>query len=339
MTDDINNYTFDFETEVTNLRQSIGPKVNDILFIEAVGKSSDIKLRTIIGEQDFIAANAALAHKWATSSFKKESRSSSIATKLTSNTGDHAGYFICLREKQPFSRKFGAKNTDLMNLFTLYHETAHGLIYNGPRNDGNHPFLECAADAYTALLLLQRFGPEAKYFLSKISWSRSFDAVNGDTSHLSTFVLDKIIADSAHQDFSKLSSDETIKLAETYAKKWTPKIKTLSAMRGFFKQRKSLRYSELLEESLASPSAAIAYTGANFFQPFLQPQGAVFNGQKRQLDDTARQAFAAAIDERAKETTLHDIFRKAKGRDAETPIADLLKVIQPGNQHAFVANF
>jgi hypothetical protein len=339
MPDNINNYTFDFETEAEALRLLVGPDADNIIFVETTvfppeSKGGSPRIRTLpVGDTQFMRAH------WEETFYlvlKNYNGKSETATLSRGNID--IGHRVSIVENEAAIESLGKKNKDLMRLWILYHETGHALI-PGHDVDNNHPFRESAADAFAALLFLQRFGPEAKDFLSKMSWNRAFEAVRGDTSHLTTFVLDKIIADSAHEDFYNLSLAETIKLAETYAKKWTPKIKTLSAIRGFFRRSKSQRYSETLQECLASPSAPIAYIGARFFQPFLKPNGAVLNGVKLQLDRTARREFAAAIKEHTTKTTLHDMFRKAKGTEAQTSLANLLKSGHSRSRSRFTANF
>lgn len=341
MTDDINNYTFDFETEAEGLRLLLGPRADSIIFVETAvvppeSEGGKPRIRALpVGDTPFMDKHGEEAFNLVMKYYVGQS-----GTAALHKDNNKIGHVVSITANENDIYAFGEKNKDLMRLWILYHEAGHTLVAGADIvRDENHPFGEGAADAFAALLFLQRFGLEARDFLSMKSWSRAFEVVRGDTSHLSTMVLDKIIADSAHEDFTQLSPAETIKLAEAYAKAWTPKIKTLTATRAFFRRNKSLRYSELLRESLASPSAPIAYMGAKFFQPFLQPQGAVLNGQKRKLDRVARQEFAAAIEERAARVTLHDMFRRAKGPDAQTPLTKLLKVARPRDKSPFIVNF
>src|SRR5262249_35008223 len=122
--------------------------------------------------------------------------------------GDPLTHFICLRTDEKYIHSLGDENEPLLRLFTLLHETTHALIPTDDDLEG-----EWAADAYAAIRLMQRFGKKAVPLLSEISWHRAYTAVcseDNHTGHLTTAVLDKIIADSASRDFSRLDHDQTV---------------------------------------------------------------------------------------------------------------------------------
>ena len=328
MTEDISNYTFDFDKEVDDLRHSLGfANRSGILFADVNVSAGHVKIKSIKGGWLSKALSSSDVRHEANQQYKKKPNFSSYCS-----TDDR---YIFLRENDSFNESFGEKNKSPMLLFSLYHETGHALIPS-PSVDDDHPFGECAADAYAALRLFQRFGQEAGPLLSMISWHRTLEAVGDSTSHLSTAALDKIIADSAHRDFSKLTADETIALAITYAKEWTPEPSMLSAVRKVFRHEGQIKLEVFSETCLATSNNFAFYIGAKFFQPFLQPEGVSQNGTTIQLFDDDKREYAAALQERAATLSLSKIFKKAAAKPtAEPPLTELLKVSLPKGQKQF----
>jgi len=349
MTDDINNYAFTFKKEARYLARSLGPNGNDVYFVEtdaaqqedSNGDTPKVNPGRIIGKRRLFKSfkNISAAREAVISTYSKVSgalSSGDIPFDLKTKKAD--GHIISMLKDEYSTGIFGEEKKPLMRLFTLYHETAHALI-PGPEPDNEHPLSESAADAYAALLFFQRFGNDAGDFLSMVSWSRAFYAISGKTSHLTTTVLDKIIADSAHEDFSKLTPAETIERATAYAKEWTPEASVISAARPFFVQDKGINIALLAKTCLASPSNDFAfYIGAKLFQPFLQPEGVEFNGKAMQLTDGARQQFTDLIEKHAAHTSLSEIFNATAKPEAEPPLTTLLKVSCPKNKKPFAVN-
>jgi hypothetical protein len=223
-----------------------------------------------------------------------------------------------------------------MRLHALWHEEGHVLNPDGPDVDDDHPLQECAADAYVALRFFQRFGPDANAFLSMFSWLRAFKAsAVVDTTHLTTTVLDKIIADSAYEDFSNLTADQTIERAKKYAEEWTPSEIILSEARKSIEHEGSrVKLSLLRSTCLSSPVNDFSFYvfGMKVFQPWLA-DGVIINGEVTQISDDSRREVDATIKERASGMTLSDIFKKSGDRPAnEPPLTETVKVTLPAKQ-------
>ena len=313
MMDDINSYTFDLKKEIENVWDILPKDSGLFLFIESKvvesedEKSGKVFRQEVMGSQLAIKEFSEQACDYIKVSFKEDPALTSFHLPLSNDA--YSGHLVSLMEADDvYTKIFGKEKKSLMQLFTLYHETAHGLIEGDFKECNNHPFRESTADAFTALSFFQRFGNSAGNILSMISWQRSINAVFGETKHLTTTVLDKIIVDSATRDFSKLSPEETVELARTYAEEWTPKLSVLSEAMPFFTQECGLNFLLGRETGLASASNFAFYIGSKFIQPFLNPEGVVFNGQTIRLEEDKRQEYARVIKERVSKMTFRDIF-------------------------------
>ena len=348
MTDDISKYTFDFTKEAGDLIRDMGSKGKNILFVETDvtqpggdNAPPQVTPRRIIGDEELKRENGAGAAAYVTAYYNENpKRSSRVFTLRENGDGNIMGHIIALRKNEGSVRIFGTENESLMHLWILYHETGHALLPEGPNVDKDHPFKEYTADAYAALRFFQRFGREAADLLSMISWNRAYDAVTaGNTDNLTTPVLDKIIADSEHRDFSQMSPAETIELADRYAKEWTPEVPVLTSLRSVFAQGMKISFSPLAETCLAAPDIFSFYVGAKFFQPFLHPDGIVYDGQTIQMPDEDRQHYAAAFNARASGTGLREIFGPAALKSKmELPLVAAVKVSRPKGQKPFTLN-
>ena len=343
MAEDISNYTFDFQKEVDVLRQEFGARDEGIAYFRAEVVRHGMlhkKVRVYFHDEIGGAPEAsAYFRESITEDYIAEPNKSSIYVPMD-DVYDPSARAVVLKEKDPLVTRFGKKNEEMMKLFVLYHETGHALIRCAAAEE-DYPYGECAADAYAALRLLQRFGPAAEPLLSMISWSRAYDAINGSTDHLTTSVLDKIVSDSAVRDFSKLSSDDTIDLADKYAEDWTPGAPSLISARHAFAAVNTdgwVNHRLLAETCLSDPAYSLTfYITAKYLQPLLQRKGIALDGGKIKLSRRKRKKYAAAIAEQAGETRLCDVFQLAISRDAEGPsINDTLKVTRPAGQRKFI---
>lgn len=357
--DDINNYIFDFEGEIETL-WDIFPKDSGLfLFIESkIAKSRDgnevrIDSQKVISNQPVREEFLEAVRNYIKLNFECDSELSSFHTPLSNNV--YSGHLISLRETDISTEIFGEEKRSLMRLFNLFHETGHSLI---DMDDINAR--ESAADAYTAICFFQRFGSDAKDFLSQTSWLRSFETLVGNTNHLTIPVLDKIIADSATRDFSKLSPEETMQLSKTYAEEWTPEASVLSIARPILTKHKSNVKIALFGDTCLSSSAdnLSFYVGSKFLQPFLNPEGIVFNDRASRLTEDKRKVYAQIIKERAFGITLRDVFNPITAKPekfltaqtslktkfmksslkAEPPLTTYLKVALPAGQKHFTVN-
>lgn len=256
--------------------------------------------------------------------------------------------YIAFPEDAQLFAMFGEANRSLMKLFFLYHEAGHALVLKGLDAD-RPPLKESAADAYAALRLLQRFGAAAVPFLSQFSWLRANQAVaGGDTMHLTTTVLDKIILDSAQRNLSRLNHDEIIQLARTYAKALAPKKRTLtSAEKIFAHVRKNIPAGEAPEIAHVLASGSLAaqpdnfsfYILAKYAQPFfLATENFIFNGKRVKAKDPDYHAqMRAQAETRLKGMRLRDVFNSKTLSSTEivVPLTEALKII-PAAQQPFI---
>ena len=280
---------------------------------------------------------------------------SSFSNEL--KTADIVGHIILLSKNKckDFDsmdgyEAFGVENKNLMPLSFLIHEFGHSVIdkISDSERDENDPFCECAADAYFAIRHLQRFGRDAEPLLSRISWERSLQALaEVRTGHLTSTVIDRIIADSAHIDFSQFSAQQTIDLARDYATKWSPDISVISAAREFLitaHQKYVLAESDATDKMnilaaacFSSASADLAaYIGSRVVQPLLQPEGVIFNGKSWRLSDEMRQAYADGFEERAGMVKLSVLFNNSAKKESD--LAAFIKASTPSDKKPFIAN-
>ncbi len=317
MSEDIIKFTFTFEKEAEDLRQSLGPKFNNLIFIETAvtpqknaGEQPGLRMLPV-GDVAFMNVHGEEAFE---AIFSNYGPSSGVAS--LKKGGGTFGYAIGMRESESFTEAFGEDKKAFMRLFGLLHETGHVLI-GGPSPKPNNPYSECAADAYAALVCLQRFGNDAAELLSLIGWGRIIKSIVADTKHLTTPVLDKIIADSATEDFSQLSQAEIVDLAKQYAKDWTPKASVLAASRPDFVQNGLLNWNKLVENCLSSTSSDFSfYIGERFFHPYMNPEGRTFEGTRVTFPDDYRHSVDAAIQARAGGRTAQEIFNAAMPKPA-----------------------
>ena len=362
MTDDINNYTFDFANEVQRLRRELGLRGSKIIFVEVNVDQlhkEPVKILQTIGDSPIKAH----IHEEIRRHYKGKPQASSFQEKLEKE--GFCSNYVSMRVRESFTGIFGEKNKDMLRLFLLYHETAHALI-TGPAVDQDHPYQECAADSYAALRLFQRFGQEAAPLLSMISWYRSYEALVTDTSHLSTTVLDRIIADSSLIDFSRLTSHGTIVFSKDYAAEGTPSVKMLKKFRQVFARDKfharSPYHAALLMDTALNKlgpregSQFSFYIGAKYFEPFMYPNGIEFDdGMKKDKIDNSPQTqkrYRELIENSADTTKLphvarllgvnnvpsrlRRIFNKlARKPVAKTSLVKFLRVTLPAGQERF----
>ena len=354
MTKDIHNYNFELVSEVGELERDLGSRADNIVFVEAVvrqdGKGSFSPIvtqplsKTVKGK-DMTQSLESLEHI-----FAKDPDSSSLSfpiprlgfKKWFKLKWCTVGHIVCFRRDEPFAASFGPENRDFLSAFTLYHETGHALIKEGDKVDNDHPFQENAGDAYAAIRCFQKFGPAAAQPISLVSWHRALYANLGETSHMTTLVLDKIIADSAHNDFSKLTSDETIELARAYARAWTPAAPLLSEARNLLKNSKEPERL-LCTTNLSSASSKLAfYISAKFFQPLLHRDEVIIETARAtpwKLTDEQKQKYTASIQSSAAGMDLRDIFNAEAAKPKHAlPVMEALKVFLPQDQQQFRVN-
>lgn len=237
---------------------------------------------------------------------------------------------LIVSDVDPFSNILGTENREIVSLFSLYHEFGHTQI-PGPDVDKTHVMSEASADAYAAIRLLQRFGTSVVPFLSMISWVRCYRAIDGSPEHLTSPVLDKIIADAEIQDFSALSAGEAAVRADEYAKAWAPDEKVMERAIPDFQQQSAINMQQLFDTTLMSPDQFSFYVGAKFFQPFLCREGVLMKGKLIQHTERDIRNIARRIERRLQGKGLSWIYNRA-AQEQEVPLAEAIKVLQPPGQ-------
>lgn len=339
MTDDINNYSFDFMREVLRLKSELGPPADNIVFfnvdmsqpLESAfshtthGKNiteADLDTAFALGMEEYVDYPAA-------------------SSKTLPHIGGNMGHYAVYINHNSFNlNQFGKRYEALSRLNSLYHEAGHCLIPGNKKVDNLHPREESNADAFAALCLLKRFGRSAIPFLSMRSWQRALTALGGNTGHLTAPVIDKIIADSAMRDFTKLATDEITALAKEYAEQWTPTADALSAARAFFRDgKKRATVKEALASTCLSSSChELAFlVGAKVVQPLLQPQGMLYDGELFHLTAEDRENYISAINSRLVAMKLDGVFNTAAAK-AAAPASLVSPIILPRGQKQFVYN-
>lgn len=300
MAEDIHSYTFDFGKEVLRFRRQLGPLADTIIFAD-VGSDhryADPKkrafMRKVIGSKKMQALAQGQVGLEDFADVKDEPSTAQRILPLELYAlpddvfnpivdgiynGKHneliLGHAILIN--QASADDIGKKFHDIHLLCTLYHETAHALIERGPTVDKLHPQRECDADAFAALMLLKRFGQEAVPYLRLRSWLRANDAATyGDTTHFTSTVIDKIIYDSRHEDFSALTIDDMIARAQIYTDKYTPSPAVLKKARLSFGRMIDMKspVKWLLRDNSRvafQPNALAVYIAAKNILPALYP--------------------------------------------------------------------
>lgn len=193
----------------------------------------------------------------------------------------------------------------------------HTFKKNNQQDRDSGLFEEYYADAFAAIRHLQRHNGDTSYLNMWSTFIRALRATSsGDTSHITTPVIDRIIEDSKSQDFLSLSPQGIAALAYSYAEKYTPGQKEIDVLKkdysGIFSKIDIFNPElandcnlSLLASTALSASTPFSFTiGARAFQPFLHPEGVVIGGVKIQLPEERRQNLLTAFNTRAKELGL-----------------------------------
>ena len=356
MTDNVENYYFDFAAEVQRLKRELAWKADKILFVGVdvvprSGDRSDIILSHVIGGKRLADNDIERLCKSVTHYYDADPERSPASHPLNP-TDLSAGAVVFINNNYPGFKYWGAENENLVRLFALYHETVHAL-FPGRAGSNDDPFRECMADAYAALRLFQRFGREARPLLSLRSWLRSYEAIAINTAHFSTITLDRIIADSvSHDYFSSLSHAEIIKLASRYAKQSTPSPKMLAEARHVFGGVSGLTGHPgsahyIADTALEGTSQLAAYIAAKYINPFLHRRGANFKGEHSSYSFRERLHYKALIRKHVNSRELPAIaqllgpettpsrLRRFFNRSAKKPFTKFLRVSVPAGQKRF----
>lgn len=220
-----------------------------------------------------------------------------ILKSLKKSRDDGTSYAVSTFEQNGgYAVVLGAKKIPVMDehpliqiigkSFTFDHEVGHILS----KRFGKKTLNECTADAFAALRHIQKFGKDPD-FLRHVSWFRAHGLLAYNHKiHFTSPVIDRIIFDSQHQDFSKLSPQETLERAMKYADQYTPSekniLKARQAHKGFDNQSGETlfqRLKKLASTCLATSDKFSFYIGARVLNPFLEPSGKSINGETLSL--------------------------------------------------------
>lgn len=111
-----------------------------------------------------------------------------------------------------------------MLFFEFDHELGHLLTKQGRAltQHGTTTTAENSAEAFATLRSIQRFGGARAHLDALARWRARHLIISGNKTHITTAVIDAIIADSARVDFTGLTPQETIAAANEYARRHCP---------------------------------------------------------------------------------------------------------------------
>ena len=287
MAEDISNYRFYFIREAESLLHNSGQAGRNILFVEteatpaANARPPALSFPYTAGDEQLKGRILSKVQRSIEKEYARKPSLNSFQCAVSDDNGRKYPY-VSFREKGGAAEILGDMNEQLMHLFILYHETGHALIPNDALST------EFAADAYAALRLLQRFGSQAKAFLSMLSWARAIGSVFNGVDHLTTTVLDKIIDDSArHNNFMGLNPEKTIARAQAYGKNWRPAGSILIAAENALTQAGTggVFKPELLASTcLSSPASDFTfYIATRILKPYLELDEVICKGNANHL--------------------------------------------------------
>ncbi len=173
---------------------------------------------------------------------------------------------------------FDPADRDIDAVATIDHEIGHLLAPSFQDTLG-----ENAADAYAVARHLQRHqGTQSN--IDYAAWKRTMTfMLGGQTSHLTTFTIDRIIADRNSAKILSLSPHQTAALARAYARKHTPGKARLESLSAAFAAARGTQvtqrtFREIAKVTLAAdPHSDTFYLGMRALMPLL-------SGAPRQLD-------------------------------------------------------
>jgi len=203
-------YIFDFAREVSAFYRDHPDQKRKIYFIDAATMPGSVCRGDETDEDEvevLLRSNAGVF----------ESNKQAYEGSSRSDFYLHQGYgTICLNLTRNSQRNLLGyeAGTDVSDVFVFDHEIGHLLCKNGLAKTN---LRECVADAYATIRHIQRFGQDSAA-IRRLVDKRAVELVFGDgVEHFTAPVVEKILADSAKMDFSKLTPTETVALAERYA--------------------------------------------------------------------------------------------------------------------------
>ena len=336
MAEDTHTFAFDFVEEVQRLQRALGSLADSIVFMNVNVNGPHIALHHVIRGKGVTDRNVEYAKDDIERVYGKSPNHSSFTLfNLCRDPDDTSRQAVVFKNGDYNRERFGAGYDELFPLFILYHETAHAVMVGNKADD---PANECAADAFAALLLLQRFGPDAIPFLSMLSWDRALVARRVGASHFTTMTLDKIIADSKTRNFSQLTAEETVALAREYALLAPTPAAATAAEKALENEKPAQTWNELLFPCLSLSSPEVTFlASAKIAQPLLKREGILYDGKVFKLTYGKRLRYASAIKLRLATMRIKNTFNKAAAKSAKRPV--ITPVFLPRGQKQFVFNW
>lgn len=350
MSGTINTYTFDFETESAVLLRSLGTTADYMMLVDvqvtAPQPPEALATVDIPGAHcgkgiDGGIANQILGHlvSFYEHYDNPEARGSNHFPMSIMINGERTPLHTIALRNTTVEENFGKPYAGLMRLFSLLHEAGHAVTANLEKEEES-PRGEIAADAYAALSLLERFGEEAIPLISQISWLRALNGVHGDTLHLTSFALDKIIVDYNAGKLANLDHDKITGYAKAYAKEWTPETDTLLEARASFMPHLQAaaklpenRLEALLDSTFLSPPNAIAqYAIGRVAMPFLTQADAQYRNKTLNLTEGKKQEYTSLIRDWAK-GGLTNIFGASTAREQAATVLNMQQLRRFPGQH------
>lgn len=158
-----------------------------------------------------------------------------------------------------------------MLFFEFDHECGHLLVRNGLQRSAQ---AEMAADAYAALRAIQRFGGKCPHLPVLAAWRAQNMLEHRSRYHMTGLLLDGIIADSRHVDFTTLTPAETVAAANDYAARFACTeqqiagvLSTLDNLQGF--KTSGNQQIRLAQIALATQCRLTFHTAARALMPIL----------------------------------------------------------------------
>lgn len=176
---------------------------------------------------------------------------------------------------------FDPENQTFDDAATFDHEMTHLLI---PNDHGT--WAENAADARAVIRHFQRFGTDQRN-IGYCGWRRAIEFLQeGEGSHLTTFVLDHVYNDKNSTGFDRMTSDETLQAAQSYATHYTPSDKEVTKLCAHFNSvaHKPVDpdfFREVARITLAAPDTSRTfYLGVRALMPVLTENGILLKGRR-----------------------------------------------------------
>lgn len=222
-------YVFDFDREVEDFYRAWPERQEDIFFIDASNSSSG---SLVYGEgQDADKISEFLNDATNLSSIVAEKYKSGINGAVNYPVANIDVVILKTPKNQHHFNLLGHDApSGMVDVFSFDHEIGHVLVAPENRNEFN--LNEHYADAYAVIRHLQRFGNDDSVIKNLTAMRAAELTLQGDGSHFTSPMVEKIIADSKDTDFTALSLQETVERAKQYADENAPSRIIIKGMAG-----------------------------------------------------------------------------------------------------------